>query len=263
MLKRYQILLYSYLKLFGFDPLSMVNSIRGLCFYRKDYKKLKLQKGNDSTFPFGHNFPILHERFTDSGTMKGHYFHQDLFVARRIFLNKPERHLDIGSRTDGFVAHVASFREIDIIDIRPQSGKVKNITFKKADLMQLPDQMIDAYDSVSSLHAVEHFGLGRYGDSIDYFGHLKGISNIMKMLKTSGKLYFSVPIGEQRIEFNAHRVFAVKYLLEIFKENFELNSFSYVDDNGAFFEDVAISQIEIDRNYGCHYGCGIFEFTKH
>ncbi len=33
-----------------------------------------------------------------------------------------------------------------------------------------------------------------------------------RMLKKEGKFYFSVPIGEQRIEFNAHRVFSVKYL---------------------------------------------------
>jgi len=177
-------------------------------------------------------------------------------------MNSPERHLDIGSRTDGFVAHVAVFREIEVIDIREQKSKVKNIIFRKADLMLLPVDMINTYDSISSLHAVEHFGLGRYGDPVDYNGYLKAITNITKILKSTGKFYFSVPIGKQRIEFNAHRVFSVRYLLELFKDTFKLESFSYIDDDGDFFENVELTQPEIDRNYGCHYGCGIFELTK-
>ena len=49
-----------------------------------------------------------------AGESQGHYFHQDLLVANQIFLNSPERHIDIGSRIDGFVARVAAFREIEI-----------------------------------------------------------------------------------------------------------------------------------------------------
>jgi len=249
-------------RLFGFDIIVFVNAIRGLSFFINDYSKIKKQKGVDTQFPFGKLYPILGDRFTESGTMKGHYFHQDLYVARKIFKNEPLRHIDIGSRNDGFVAHVAVFRQIEIIDIREQTSKVPNIIFRRADLMQLPGDMINTFDSISSLHAIEHFGLGRYGDPIDYNGHLKALENITRMLQTGGKFYFSVPIGSQRIEFNAHRVFSVRYLLDIFNEKFNLNSFSYVDDKGDFFENVETNQLEIDKNYGCNYGCGIFELTK-
>jgi len=261
-IKRNLIRFYNLIRLFGFDPISFINSLRGLRFYFRDYSKIKKQKGLDSKFYFGRKYPILGERFSESGTMSGHYFHQDLFVASKIFMNNPKRHLDIGSRTDGFVAHVAVFRRIEIIDIREQTSKVNNIVFRKADLMQLPDDMINACDSISSLHAIEHFGLGRYGDPVDYNGYLKAIDNITKILQTGGKFYFSVPIGNQRIEFNAHRVFSVRYLLDLFRESFILNSFSFVDDKGDFFENNELTQIEIDRNYGCYYGCGIFELTK-
>ena len=254
--------IYAFLRLFGFDPMIFIKSFCGLRFYFRDFYVIKKQKGRDSKFYFGRNYSILGERFSESGTMSGHYFHQDLFVASKIFMNNPTRHLDIGSRIDGFVAHVAVFRKIEIIDIREQTSKVNNIVFRKADLMQLPSDMIDAYVSISSLHAIEHFGLGRYGDPVDYDGYLKAITNITKILKTAGKFYFSVPIGKQRIEFNAHRIFSVKYLLELFNDDFILNSFSFVDDKGDFFENVELTQIEIDRNYGCHYGCGIFELTK-
>ena len=250
------------LKLVGFDLSTFIHFLPGFWFYINDYSKIKKSKGNDNSFKFGPRNPVLNDRFTESGTMSGHYFHQDLYVARKIFENNPQRHIDVGSRTDGFVAHVAVFREIEVIDIRELVSKVKNVKFRRADLMQLPEDIVDAYDSVSSLHAIEHFGLGRYGDPIDYFGHLKGIDNLTKILRKGGKLYFSVPIGPQRVEFNAHRVFNIEYLLKTFDTNFELNSFSYVDDKGDFHEDVILNDKDIKSNMGCKYGCGIFELTK-
>lgn len=250
------------LRLFGIDLVVLKNSLRGIGFYIRDLSAIKKQKGTDTNFEFGKKNPILGERFTESGKMSGHYFHQDLLVAQKIFKNNPIKHVDIGSRTDGFVAHVAVFRKIEIIDIRPQTSKTENIIFRRADLMQLPIDMVNAYDSVSSLHAIEHFGLGRYGDPIDYFGYLKVIENITKILQTGGKFYFSVPIGPQRIEFNAHRVFSVSYLMNLFDKQFILDNFSYVDDKGDLFENVVLIHSEIQSNYGCIYGCGIFELTK-
>lgn len=194
--------------------------------------------------------------------MTGHYFHQDLFVAKKIFSANPERHIDIGSRTDGFVAHVAVFREIELIDIRDQNSKVSNILFTKSDLMRLPDNMLDYCDSISALHSIEHFGLGRYGDPIDYYGHVKAIENIYSILQAGGVFYFAVPIGRQRIEFNAHRVFSVRYLLDLLDPMFKIDSFSYVDDKGDFFEHAELTKKEIESNYQCHYGCGIFELRK-
>ena len=252
----------SCLNFFGLNPFLLLNNIRGLPFYFHDLLTIIRQKNRDTTFCFGHIYPILNERFSESGTMSGHYFHQDLLIARKIFKANPKHHVDIGSRIDGFVAHVAAFREIVVFDIRPQTSKVKNIIFNKSDLMQLPGNLINFCDSVSALHSIEHFGLGRYGDLVDYNGSLKAIENIYRMLRVGGKFYFSVPIGRQRIEFNAHRIFSVQYLLHIFKDKFFVNSFSYVDDMGQLFEDVELARIEIEKNFSCNYGCGIFELTK-
>jgi SAM-dependent methyltransferase len=240
----------------------LLKKINSYKLYLQNLKELKKQKANDVTFVFGKKRRFLKDRFQESGTMSGHYFHQDLYVARKIFQHKPIRHVDIGSRTDGFVAHVAVFREIEIFDIREQTKKVKNIIFKKADLTRLPDNLINYCDSISSLHAIEHFGLGRYNDPVDYYGYLKAIDNIARILGPGGIFYFSVPIGKQRIEFNAHRVFSVAYLLELLDKNFTIKSFSYVNDAGDFFEEVALTKDEIERNFGCWYGCGIFELIK-
>jgi predicted SAM-dependent methyltransferase len=163
---------------------------------------------------------------------------------------------------DGFVAHVASFREIEIFDIRKLTIQINNIVFKQVDMMDDNSNMKDYCDSISCLHALEHFGLGRYGDRIDYQGHLMGWNNIYKILKKGGKLYFSVPIGKQRIEFNAHRIFAITYLLKMIEGRYQINSFSYVNDAGNLIKNAKITEETKKNNFSCHYGCGIFELTK-
>ncbi len=254
---------YTLCRFFGFDPVILCNNVRGLPFYIYSLVKIRKQKGQDSKFYFGRLLPIyLADRFSASGTMSGHYFYQDLYVAKKLVNDNPRRHIDIGSRVDGFVAHVAVFRRIEIMDIRDQLSKVENIIFRKADLMQLPIDLVDCCDSISALHSIEHFGLGRYGDPVDYNGHLKALENIAKMLHSGGKFYFSVPVGSQRIEFNAHRVFSIQYLLDLITVNFFLKSFSYVDDKGDFFENVELTQEDISSNFNCDFGCGIFELIR-
>lgn len=263
MIKKILCKVYLPLNLLGYDPLKTINFLRGITFYYRDLRKIKLQKNKNSDFVFGRLYPMLTERYSEAGRMSGFYFYQDLLIAQRIYKNKPLKHVDIGSRTDGFVAHVAAFREIELFDIRPQKSKIKNILFKQADLMILPEGMVNYCDSISSLHAIEHFGLGRYGDNVDYYGHIKAIDNIHKILKKGGKFYFSVPIGKQRIEFNAHRVFNLTYLLKLLNNKFKLDHFSYVNDEGnLLFENVKLDNDSVKNNYNCNSGTAIFEMTK-
>ncbi len=205
-------------------------------------------------------YPILDDYGDTAGVAKGHYFHQDLLVASFLHEKNPERHIDVGSRVDGFVAHVAAFREIDVFDIRElQQSEHKNIRFKQSDFMR--DDSIDLADSVSCLHAIEHFGLGRYGDPIDVNGHVKGVDNLVRMLKSNGHLYISFPIGKvDQVFFNAHRVFHPESILEFesVKKNLELVRFDYVDDAGDLHLDSLIS----DTVGKLKYGCGIYTFCK-
>ena len=81
-------------------------------------------------------------------------------------------------------------------------------------------------------------------------------------MKKGGKFYFSVPIGEQRIEFNAHRVFSLAYLLKLIDKRYVIDSFAYINDGEDFIADATLEEQSINNNFGCHYGCGIFELTK-
>lgn len=249
--------------LFGIDPLKAINTLKGLPQYFHDLHILQEQiKKSDNHFPLGKAWPCLDDMLLDSGMAKGHYFHQDLLVARRIYINKPKIHVDVGSSIDGFVAHVASYREIEVLDIRPLSSKIPNVKFTQADLMGELNNMVNYCDSLSCLHALEHFGLGRYGDQVKVDGHIDGLNNLYNILKQNGKFYFAVPIGPQRIEFNAHRVFSIKYLMDYFNAKYHIDNFSYVDDKGDLHENVILDDVNIKANYNCYYGCGIFEMTK-
>lgn len=253
------------LKEYGIHIDELMHALKGRPipeWFQNDLKTLKQQIGNDPRYPFGKMWPIYDNRQGQGGVTRGHYFHQDLYVAKLVYRANPVKHLDIGSRIDGFVAHVASFRTIELIDIRPVHNQIDQINFRQADLMQLPNDLINYCDSVSSLNAIEHFGLGRYNDPIDYLGHEKAIKNIAQILKPNGTFYFSVPIGPQRIEFNAHRVFSLAYLNDCLQQDFSIQSFSYVDDRGDFFEEVALTDEVIRSNAGCHFGCGIYTLKK-
>lgn len=244
----------------GVDIVRLVNTFRGIPYYIKDYITLK-KNIQDDMFLIKF-YPILSDKYEQGGTARGHYFHQDLLIAQKIYKANPIRHIDIGSRVDGFVAHLATFRNIEIIDIRKIVSSIDNIYFIQANMIDMKKDLYESCDSLSCLHALEHFGLGRYGDPIDYNGHLKGFENMYNILKPNGIFYFSVPIGEQRIEFNAQRVFSIKYLLNMFENKFEIVSFSYVDDNGDLQKDLILSDEFILNNCNCNYGCGIFELRK-
>ena len=207
--------------------------------------------------------PITFERTATAGSATGHYFHQDLLVANFIHRTQPQRHLDVGSRIDGFVAHVASFMPVDVLDIRqlPSTGH-SNIQFVQADLMKAIDpEWTGKYDSISCLHAIEHFGLGRYGDPLDPNGHLKGFQNLLHLLKPGGKLYISVPIAaESVVDFNAHRKFHPLDILSWPTDGHHINliRFDYVDDAGDLHQNASL----LKESLKFQYGCGIYTFEK-
>lgn len=207
-------------------------------------------------------WPVLGDFEDQAGIARGHYFHQDLLVATYVFENTPRRHIDVGSRVDGFVAHVAAFREIEIVDVRPFVNTAHSqIGFLQQDMMSSAIESGPVADSISCLHAIEHFGLGRYGEPIDPEGHLRGFSNLVKMLEPGGHLYISFPIGAQsEVLFNAHRVFSPLEILDWpgCETHLSLKRFDFVDDQGDLHTNVdLLGNLPI-----LHYGCGIYTFVK-
>ncbi|MEI7674097.1 MAG: hypothetical protein WCK00_18495, partial [Deltaproteobacteria bacterium] len=107
--------------------------LKGMPLFLKEYREIRRQADvSGESFPFGKLYPCLQEKGQESGVLAEHYFYQDIYVARKVFQNNPVRHVDIGSRIDGFVAHVASFREIEVLDVRDLHLRVEG-----ADLLDL------------------------------------------------------------------------------------------------------------------------------
>jgi hypothetical protein len=111
-------------------------------------------------------------------------------------------------------------------------------------------------ESLSCLHAAEHFGLGRYTDPIDPDACFKAMAAIQRVLRPGGHLYFSVPVGAERLEFNAQRVFD-PVTVQVTFNRLQLVSFAAVDDAGQFYPETDPGIYSRAR-----YACGMFELTK-
>lgn len=199
------------------------------------------------------SYPCLADRLSTT-PFDPHYFYQGSWLARRIAAAKPTRHVDVGSSvlTIGVLsAHVPTV----FVDYRPLMIGQAGLLCVAGDITRLPfaDRSVS---SLSCLHVIEHIGLGRYGDPINVEGALLAADELRRVLSQNGILYLSTPIGRERVCFNAHRIFAPTTILSWFS-GFDLESFSYVSDDGRFFENVSPTKVP-----ELNYGCGLFEFRR-
>ena len=238
----------------------LLSAIRAWPGYVSDRRGFREALGGAAAdFAWGKELPILTEKAEASGGL-GAYFLQDLAVARWIREAQPVRHVDVGSRIDGFIGHLAVFREVEVIDIRPAPGEVKGVVFHQLDLMgDLPDEWLGCTDSLSCLHTIEHFGLGRYGDPIDPDGYLKGLAQLKSMVAPGGMLYLSTPIGPQRIEFNAHRIFSPATVTSWFSDGWEIERCAVIGDDCKVTEGEGSSLLAWAT---CQTGVGILSARK-
>ena len=241
----------------GVNVRRFLRSLRGIPTFLRDWRSFRREY--DSSFK---HMPCLHDRYEEGGDTKSEYFWQDLLVAGWIFEARPEKHVDVGSRVDGFVAHVASFREIEVVDIRSISTQIPGVIFKQADLMNPVEESVEYCDSLSCLHALEHFGLGRYGDRINPNGFKLGMKNMASMLMNDGIFYLSVPLGIARVEFNANWVFNPLVIVQLAENNkLQLTSLTIVRQGGQV-EEVDINDEILSDLGNQHYVLGIFKFVK-
>lgn len=201
--------------------------------------------------------PMLEDRHSSAGSARGHYFLQDIWAAQQVFKYKSERHVDVASRIDGFVAHVVSFIPVDYVDIRPLETDVPGLSWANGSICELPyaDQSVQ---SLSSLHVIEHIGLGRYGDPIDPEAWRKGLSELSRVLAPGGQLLIGTPCGRPRTVFHAHRVFSPQQIIEALPE-LKLIEFSMIENDSAI---KWINNVKVEATHHLDYGCGLFRFTR-
>ena len=242
-----------FLREIGLNPINSLNAVKSITRYISNlyqFTSIYGRKGVKLS-------PALNDFRAASGSADGHYFWQDLICANWIFKNNPKSHFDVGSRVDGFIAHLAVFMEVFQLDIRNSQSEVPNLTFLLGDAQNPLPQYVDKFKSVSSLHSIEHFGLGRYGDQIDVDGHTKGLLNIADCVSPGGVLYVSFPIGVPCIEFNSQRVIHPNWPLAILK-NFVLDEFVLIPWKGIPVRGLTPGDVDIE----IQGQAGLYKFVK-
>lgn len=257
-MKRYISRIDQFLSLLFFSPIMVFYRLKGFPIYISNIIKYQILNKDNLKFPirFYSLLPILTDRYNSAGGVTGHYFLQDLHVANIIYSKKPIEHVDIASRVDGFVAHLLIFMKVVYVDIRNLPVVLNNLVFKQGTITKLPftDNQLN---SLSTLHVFEHIGLGRYGDDIDPNGHIAAARELQRVMAPGGTLYLSVPVGRERLCYDAHRIFHPQTILDLFPK-MKLNEFYLIDDKG--------DKVTLESNFlkaeACSFGCGIFILEK-
>jgi len=220
--------------------------------YLRDWKKYSKIRGAEQ-IKFINTFPCIHDK-TATSSFDKHYFFQDIWAFKKIYESKCEHHVDIGSRIS-YVGLLTTITNVLFIDLRPINVVLESFESRRGSLTSLPFET-DSIPSISCLHVAEHVGLGRYGDALDPMGTKKAIRELSRVLAPDGNLYFSLPIGEPKICFNAHRIHSTEQIINYFSD-LKLIELSGIDDKGNFV--INIDKKTLDS---CEYGCGLFWFKK-
>lgn len=154
-------------------------------------------------------FELFQEPLFESGDHPQSFVdHQCAFASFHIQRGKPGKILDIGSYRH-FILGLLAHYSVTTIDVRPRNPSVGNEAIVTCDAkrLTLPD---DSFDWVVSLCALEHFGLGRYGDEFDPDADRKALSEMVRVLRPGGSLTFTTTItrAAPSIAFNAHRIYS-------------------------------------------------------
>lgn len=220
--------------------------------YGSDWKRFRAAGG---AAPFAELSPQLFDRNSETQSGGGHYFFQDIWALRKLAEFNPSEHHDVGSRFDGFVGQATAICPVICYDIRLPGFHLPRLEFRVGSVLALP-ALTNSIRSLSCLHVAEHVGLGRYGDALDPDGTEKALKELMRVLAPGGQLLFSIPVGKERVCFNAERIWHPEKPLEVLS-GFRLTEFRAVNDNGEFLENVRPADLS-----NANYSCGLYCFGK-
>lgn len=201
-------------------------------------------------------FPCIGDD-TSSTTIDRHYVYHTAWAARILAKTRPIEHVDISSYIY-FSALISAFLPVRFYDYRPVTLGLDNLETGFANIVELPF-VSGSIKSLSCMHVVEHIGLGRYGDELDPDGDRKSISELRRVLAPGGLLLFVVPIGQPKIEYNAHRIYGYDQIVDYFHDLI-LEEYALIPDSAE--QGGLIRGASASLSYEQKYGCGCFLFRR-
>lgn len=217
--------------------------------FKQQYNRQLINlKKNNMGFEISQNFCY------DLGSHPESYIdYECMFAARHLAARNPTSILDIGSYRHFSIGLLASYK-VTILDIRKREPCLDNETVLTGDAKQL-DIPSNSFDAIVSLCALEHFGLGRYGDEFDLVADKKAFNEMVRVLKPGGILVFTTTItrAAPSIAFNAHRIYDYEMIrslcerLDLGEETF----FSHEDGQFCSWEQVT----NLPKVWDVYCGC--------
>jgi len=226
-------------------------------FVLKDYAAFKAaDKSKRFPIRLKNFYPQIKDKTIKTGFDR-HYVYHTSWAARKVKEINPIKHIDISSSLY-FCGIVSAFTDVDFYDYRPADLKLSGLRSLEGNLHALPFDT-NSVLSISCMHTVEHIGLGRYGDPIDSEGDIKAINELKRVTMLGGNILFVTPVGQPKIEFNAHRIYSYEQIVKYF-EGFELKEFSLIPEHAE--AGGIITNANPDMVKSETYGCGCFWFVK-
>lgn len=144
---------------------------------------------------------------------------------------------------------------IPVIDDCPLVRNRTNITFRLGDTSNSKTLKGLKAGSVSSLHALEHVGLGHYGDTIDIDGWRYRLESLSGLLEPGALHCVSVPTGaKQCVEFDARRLFRLQSLRDELALRDEILELALVDYHGNLHHRYDPDCRLGEETFGMRYG---------
>ena len=203
--------------------------------YRGDFASLK------NNPPAG--FDIASEVLYESGDHPDNYIdYECAFAARHLGRISPQNILDIGSYRHFILGLLANYK-VTTVDVRDRKPISNNETIVTCDAkkLALPDAF---FDTIVSLCSLEHFGLGRYGDEIDFGADIKALKEMVRVLKPGGHLIFTTEMARAPrpiIVFNTHRIYTHDLISKM------CGDLGLIMEEERFFSRIYNRQCELDE----------------
>lgn len=241
-------------------PVNQLLSLVGLRVSRGGAQKIpsefvrRFEEGHQRVQGNSRGFAVFRQMMYDAGEHPSSYIDFECaFAAGAIAARRPAQILDIGSYRH-FVLGLLAHSRVTSLDVRSRQPATELETVLTSDAKSI-DAASNQFDMVVSLCALEHFGLGRYGDEFDIDADQKALQEMVRVLRPGGALVMSTTITRARpsIAFNAHRIYdypmitAMRGSLRLEREAF----FNHARAGGVTLDQVTAEARAWDVYCGC------------